>query len=548
MASNIGASLLFFVVLPWVATSDSHSQFLGRKSDTPLMRTELQGVLGEVLGNAHGIDTARLDKIRSVLTPMFQSLPKNKKGRISSPVMRYTVRRYFSQQNAWIVKGFEPHADMVNTTDKETNIVQGKVPDFIRSVLEDQFKHEGFALEDTVSMVAALERLTFDEVVKNVELSFHLNSYPIWATLTRSELMDIISSYLITEMLEGTDNKDQHLADKESVRERYPNWDTTYLFLIDVVGSYIYEKSSRANPFIEEATYSFEDAARMAEMVSEQFGPWSNHECHEMRDMLVKYDVHQTGRVKVSDFYRSTVEGAWQFLEPTEFLRQNGALDESSASLGPQVIIANYISGMSNCITSSPYYAICCLNDCDQVYRHIEERIASTTASTLQIMHAVNSLAQEANITPDIRKWLDEIAALHDGQVPIHGRLLAQWLHFVFPHECPYPHMGGLNPMTQEQWRALVGEEGESVSEEEVRQHLEAETSRRPVSEKAGKKMWVLQETLLESSTPSDDYSPLSKALRLVAPFGMIGSFGFMAFQKIHRLDPKHAKSMEYDV
>merc|ERR1719191_1204373 len=227
--------------------------------------------------------------------------------------------------------------------------------------------------------------------------------------------MEVMSSYLINEMLEGAENKDAHIAAKHNIRDRYPNWDGTYMFLVDVVSSDLFEHKNSANPFVQVQTYDFEDAVRMAGEVGEQFGPWSNHECHEMKNMLTQLDVHNTGRVKISDFYRSTVEGAWQFLEPTEFLRQNGALDESSKELGQQVIIANYITGMSNCITSAPYYSICCLNDCDQVYRHIEERIASTTASTSQIMHAVNSLAQEANITPDIRKWLDEIAALHDG-------------------------------------------------------------------------------------------------------------------------------------
>jgi len=27
--------------------------------------------------------------------------------------------------------------------------------------------------------------------------------------------------------------------------------------------------------------------------------------------------------------------------------------------------------------------------------------------------------------------------------VPLHGRLFAQWLHYVFPHECPFPHKNG---------------------------------------------------------------------------------------------------------
>jgi len=38
---------------------------------------------------------------------------------------------------------------------------------------------------------------------------------------------------------------------------------------------------------------------------------------------------------------------------------------------------------------------------------------------------------------------LQEVADAHDGRVPIHGRLFAQWLHHLFPHECPYPHLSG---------------------------------------------------------------------------------------------------------
>ena len=30
---------------------------------------------------------------------------------------------------------------------------------------------------------------------------------------------------------------------------------------------------------------------------------------------------------------------------------------------------------------------------------------------------------------------LQSIAKEHGGQVPIHGRLFAQWLHYVFPRE-----------------------------------------------------------------------------------------------------------------
>jgi len=549
MMNSKGVSLFFLVFSQWVATvQGSGGNFLEKRISTTHIRGQIDDVVSEVLGNGHAVESGRIQKIRGTLAPMFRSLPKNKKGNIAAPVMRYTVRRYFSQQNAWIVKGFEPHADVLNTSSSE-DVVQAKIPEYIRSVLEEQFSHDGFAFEDTVAMVAAVERLAFDEVVKNIEKAFYLNDFDVTASLTKSQLMDVVTSYLMIEMLEGTDNKSMHQTDKEQIRERYPHWDATCTFLLDVVGSDMFERRDIANPFVEEETFKFEDAVRMSESVSEKFGTWSNHECREMRDILTQYDIHNTGRVKISDFYRSTAEGVWQFLEPTQFLRQNGALDESSSYLGPQVIIANYIAGMSNCITSAPYYSICCLNDCDQVYQHLEDRIGARSANTSQIMAAVESLPQYVNVTNRLHAKLDAIATVSNGQVPLHGRLMAQWLHFVFPHECPYPHMGGLNPKTQEQWRAQVGEDAEGVTPEEVEQHLEAESSRREASPDAGEGMWLLHEMVMESSTPSDAEASMLKTLRMATMLSIVICFGFLVAKELNRIISREVKKgVEYDV
>merc|ERR1719253_647796 len=83
------------------------------------VRQELQGVLSEVLGAGHGVDGTKLSKIKSVLSPMFNALPKNNQGHVSAPVMRYIVQRYFSQERGWIIRGFEPHAQ------SETSSVNG---------------------------------------------------------------------------------------------------------------------------------------------------------------------------------------------------------------------------------------------------------------------------------------------------------------------------------------------------------------------------------------------------------------------------------------
>merc|ERR1719420_1481864 len=257
--------------------------------------------------------------------------------------------------------------------------------------------------------------------------------------LSHEEMMEVLSSYLITKMFGGSSNKEAHLFDKKYINLRYPHWDTTILFLTDIAGSDTFRRVSSASPFVEQQFF-FRDLIRMAERVSEELGPWSNHECHEMKDLLAQRDVHGSGRVKLADFYRKSKDGAWQFTEQSEYLRQLGALDESSPSLGPQVLIPNYITGMSNCITSAPYYSICCLNECDQIYQNLEALIPASTASPSEILDAVESMPQSSNISAPLRAKLDEVALVHNGNVPLHGRLVAQWLHFAFPHECPYPH------------------------------------------------------------------------------------------------------------
>merc|ERR1719453_1051317 len=126
--------------------------------------------------------------------------------------MKYAIRRYFSATHAWIVKGFEEHTDAMNASNSEQDILQSKVPGFVRSALEQRFQHQGFTLDDMVSMIAVVESLAFNEVVRGVELCFLLNSLDPGAILSQKQLQDVMDSYLITEMLEGTSDIKQHVA------------------------------------------------------------------------------------------------------------------------------------------------------------------------------------------------------------------------------------------------------------------------------------------------------------------------------------------------
>ncbi|CAJ1446591.1 unnamed protein product [Effrenium voratum] len=54
---------------------------------------------------------------------------------------------------------------------------------------------------------------------------------------------------------------------------------------------------------------------------------------------------------------------------------------------------------------------------------------------------------------------LQKIAQRHEGEVPLHGRLFAQWLHHAFPNECPFPYIteaAVLSPAHWENGKATV--------------------------------------------------------------------------------------------
>merc|ERR1719224_181634 len=99
-----------------------------------------------------------------------------------------------------------------------------------------------------------------------------------------------------------------------------------------------------------------------------------------MKLTLVGMDKYSTGRVALSKFYGTGLDLDWRFGESEAYLRELGALDESSSWMGPQVIIPNYIQATSNCIISRPHYLVCCVNECESLLGELESAIKAPTA------------------------------------------------------------------------------------------------------------------------------------------------------------------------
>merc|ERR1719379_1385438 len=125
--------------------------------------------------------------------------------------------------------------------------------------------------------------------------------------------------------------------------------------------------------------------------------------------------------------------------------------------------------------------------------------------------HAVHDSFPQSNVNeslkhPTLRLRLEAIAARNEGHlVPLHGRLFAQWLHYAFPRDCPYPHeVGSVNTMTIGEWLKESKNAGIDASEEMMYNLTLQPHALMPPSPMAGAKMWSAKEELLASSTPSD--------------------------------------------
>merc|ERR1719420_2852800 len=99
-----------------------------------------------------------------------------------------------------------------------------------------------------------------------------------------------------------------------------------------------------------------------------------------------------SGRVKLSEFYKPSMDGSWQFQESVGYLRQLGALDESDPT-SMSVIIVNYLHSQTNCIAASGYYSVCCIDECEGLLGHLEEKLVAPEATPGTILAIVESMS-----------------------------------------------------------------------------------------------------------------------------------------------------------
>lgn len=488
----------------------SAAQFLA-ESSVPLEQQEILEKLKELhLGGDHEHimpSDQRIASLQQELSTIYAALPKNSRGALRLSTARYLLHRLFVQRHGWHFKGLAPEGDTWDSI-SPSHVLADRAPEAIAALFR---KKNDISLADLAALAALLENMLHSEADVRLAAAFNALDFPLAAQLSLNESTAVLETYMASFVM-GSDARELHknavssratmLQKLEEVVEQYPTWPNTQAFL----------QMIREEVTPETVNFSFPALSAVVAEAGERYGRWQSHECSELKHQLLQHEEHpNTGRVRLSDFYAMALHGGhWQFSESVAYLRQLGALDESDPE-ALRVIVPNYILGPSNCIASSGYFAVCCIDECDAKLQSLETTLGKSKAPPAAILSALN-----ATIGRALERKLREVAEHHGGEVPLHGRLFAQWLHHLYPQECPFPHMSGtINPLHPDLFEEEVGQ-SVGASQEEMMQHLEAAKWRKAANFEEGlcSNMWTMEEELVDPLSSHADTAPEHRATR----------------------------------
>jgi hypothetical protein len=444
--------------------------------------------LAEVEGSLGTSTGSRVHELEKLMRPMFNALPKNKDGLLEHTVVRYALHRAFVEQHSWFIQSLDRAGQKWNSS---TSILKGQAPAYIQNLFEQRLSGRGIGLFELAALAATIEHLVRTETSANLVAAYSAHEVADTSQLNAAEAQDILETYMMTYIMGYKNLTSTTLqARKQKMGRVYIGWARTQGFVSDV----------RQNVSGKASIFDFGTVARIAERLGEDFGAFSDKDCKEFKAQLLQHEYRGTGRVRLPEFYKPPY-----FTESVPYLRQIGALDESNPD-NLMVIVPNYVGSRANCIASSGFYSICCMDECESLLAHLENDIEGPEATPARITELVAELPSSSTkasrkLPTTLIRRLYDIADGHDGVVPLHGRLFSQWMHHAYPRECPYPHISGTTePVEEDVWTKQNGKSARS-SDEEIQRLVKEDSAKRATHDANEEYVellpWVHEEELL---------------------------------------------------
>merc|ERR1719401_88412 len=421
--------------------------------------------------------STKLRGIKDEMRPMFAALPKTEQGRLEPSVVRYALHRYFVQKHGWYMMGLDPQGGSWGGT-APSMIMKDRAPAYIQSLFESRMRGHGLGLHELAVFAAVLSDLVHKEASGGLHKVFTGLRLPTVGPVPEQWSEAAVKAYLVQFFagaeLNITGMEHLNFVEQKLV-EIYPDWPSTYMWVEDMHQTQNLMLQPRRNPFVPHRE-TFDGAVDFVQELWHHFGAFQDLECKALKGRLVDMEHQGTGRVLLSRFYAGGVNGDWTLSESVDYLRNLGVLDETNPNR-PSVVISNYLPSQTNCLSASGFYSVCCSDECEVLLQQVEGDIAAPSAVPSRIADSVSVLHSDTvdaprNLSSALLSRLGEIAQVHGGHVPLHGRLFAQWMHHAYPRECPYPHVSGTTkPMSPDAWMEHRGIDNVEATLEEMQLH-----------------------------------------------------------------------------
>jgi hypothetical protein len=449
----------------WVTKTGAF--MLQQKGDEDVLKDTLIRDLTATFRRGH--DEDRLLHFEEAVMPMFQALPKNSKGNLGQATARRALHRLFLHRHGWSIEGLLPAEDE-NDAATPRSISTTWMPSYLMAAIEQLFGTEGVNVQELAVLAAAFEDLAHKEAIGRLDDLYDWMSLSKDKPLDEHNSFDVIKAYMIMYTSGGntTVRSKEHLMKKKGALNR-----RTLAWLKEVQHSVAETESLCDAQTGQCGQLDFKAATRVVEEIGERYRSFNQGECQDLSNTLFDMeDTHKRGHVLLKDFYRPGLHNSWNFTEKEEYLRALGTLDETDPT-NPRVIIPNYVYSRPNCLATSEIYVVCCKNACEDMMTTLETEVAAPTATPQQIENTLGAHPGLASFS------LEDLAALHDGKIPLHSRAFAQWLHEAYPRKCPRPLPEGISHVhNPEDWMLETGRDSTIAQEAEK---LKQERSSQPL-------------------------------------------------------------------
>lgn len=494
-------------------------------------------LLSELTANMRrGHDEQRLVVFEEALRPMYNALPKQDHGNVGHATARYALHRFFVERHGWTIAGLEPAGDAADADKSPKGALMKWMPTYLVDAIEKIMGTHGVDLRELAVLAAIFEDLIHKEAIGRLEELYDMLDYPVGERIDETKSEKLVTAYMAMYTSGGNETV-RTIKDLEQKRAGIDK--KTRKWLKDVIHQVADAESQCDAASGECGKLDFAAATRVVEEIGEQYGPFNDEICQDLKSTLLKAEDQGSGRVKIKEFYRVGLHGSWNFTETPDYLRDLGALDESGGE--QRVLIPNYVGSRPNCLAASTIYMICCRNECEGMLGKLEAEVDGHAAAPSRIIELVSNMKSSTIDAPrtlpqSLVSRLDEVVAEGGtGEVMLHSRAFADWMNEAFPRECPKPHAAGhLGPQTPDEWMKEKPEPGDQKAQPEEINRVKSDTAsfddasrrnennqRKPSRPKSPEVIKITDEGLSSQVSSAKGWSHSAAGLLALAPLAL---------------------------